>query len=121
MSDPQDAVPKIHSKVKEEEKPKSREQESPLVYSTCVFFFTKVCCDPGVEVRGESWTPKGDQGPQGHLLPAVQDWVGRWLGAHFSTRKGHVPSLSCYSENSTLEEALHVKEPLLTQVSPSLI
>lgn len=75
---------KIHSKVKEE-KPKFREYESPLFYSMYEFFLhgfffnENELCDPEVgAVGGESWTPKGNQTPGGHLCPEPITGQGRW-------------------------------------------
>lgn len=78
---------KIHSKVKEEEKSKFREYESPLFYYMYefflhgfLFFLMKMSCvAQGVgAVGGESWTPKGNQRPGGYLCPEASVGRRRW-------------------------------------------
>ena len=117
---------KIHSKVKEEEKPKFGEYESPLFYSMYeifllgFFFNENKLCDPGVgTVGGESRLQRviRDRGDTSALKPVLGRGGG--LGAHSPSRKDHL-SLMLHGNNAQ-EEASSWQGAPARWVSPSLI
>ena len=98
---------KIHSKVKEEDKPKFGESESPLFYSMYeifllgFFFNENKLCDPGVgAMGGESRLQRviRDQGDTSALKPVLGRGGG--LGAHSPSRKDHL-SLMLHGNNAS--------------------